>query len=80
MKLILRRVGLAAALGLPLGGCLDAVVYPLNPYPTAYQDSLCVHAPPGSGEIVDYGCVAGSALVPRTFHHHRRRHVVHARY
>ena len=80
MKLILRRVGLAAVLGLPLGGCLDAVVHPLNFEPSAYQDSLCEHGPQGSGEVVNYGCVAGGALAAPTYHHHRHRRIVHARY
>lgn len=81
MGLILRRVGLAITLGLPLGGCLDAVVYPLNPEPSAYQDSLCEHGPQGAGEVVNYGCVAGNALASPHYHHrHRHKHIVHARY
>lgn len=82
MKLLVQRVGLVAALSLLLGGCLDAVTHPLNPEPTAYEDSLCQHGPPG-GEIVNYGCVAGRAIAPAAYHHHpRRRHrrIVHARY
>jgi hypothetical protein len=70
MKLRLRGVGFAVALAFPLGGCLDAVVYPLNFEPTAYEDSLCQHGPPG-GEIVNYGCVAGRALAPVRRHAHR---------
>ena len=77
MKLILQRVGLAVACALPLGGCLDAVVFPLNPEPTAYQDSLCVRAPPDNGQVVNYGCVAGRALVVSK-HHHRHRRIVRA--
>lgn len=63
MKLIVRRIGLAVAFALPLGGCLDAVVFPLNPEPTAYQDSQCVHGPQDKSEVVNYGCVAGQELV-----------------
>jgi hypothetical protein len=78
MKLILQRVGLAVACALPLGGCLDAVVFPLNPEPTAYQDSLCVRGPQDNGEVVNYGCVAGRALVASK-HHRRHRRIVQAR-
>lgn len=81
MKPILQRIGFAAALSFLLGGCLDAVTHPLNPEPTAYEDSLCPHAPT-SGEIVNYGCAAGRAIVPAAYHHRRRHHrrIVRARY
>ena len=78
MKLRLRGVGIVAVLAVPLGGCLDAVVYPLNFEPTAYQDSLCEHGPPG-GQIVNYGCVAGRAIAPVRRHAHRRwKHIARA--
>ncbi|HLJ70318.1 MAG TPA: hypothetical protein VKU03_03305 [Roseiarcus sp.] len=80
MRLMVQRVGFVAALSFLLGGCLDAVTHPLNPEPTAYEDSLCPHGPPG-GEIVNYGCVAGRAVAPAAYHRHRRhRRIVRARY
>jgi hypothetical protein len=45
----------------PLGGCLDAVVNPLNSSPSAYDDSVCKHTS-ASKQQVNYGCVAGTEL------------------
>ncbi len=80
MKLLLRRIGFAAAFSLPLGGCLDAVVHPLNFEPTAYEDSLCPKGPQGGGEIVNYGCAAGRTFAHHHYYRHHRRRIVRARY
>src|SRR5579863_2148811 len=57
----LARLAVAAATIAPLGGCLDIVANPLNHEPTAYEDSMCKHAP-AAKSVVNYGCVAGTEL------------------
>jgi hypothetical protein len=55
----LLRLAVIGTFAISLGGCLDAVVYPLHSERSVYAD--CPHGAP-SEPVVNYGCDAGAKL------------------